>query len=127
MSILIHPVDRAQGDGHALHLTVEWSVECETNEYVTSLAHFNRTVNGKEVTYACVGFTVFPVRDNMPVTGRLRLYANSGDAGLVPLTSADTVGPVYAIKVVNDKLVVAVESVVRLFVRHLSLLLIFVP
>jgi hypothetical protein len=94
--------------------------KCEVNEEITSLAGFTREVDGKVVSYICAGSVVYPDEDHKPVQGRLRIFTTVVEDGtttssteLTLVTSKDVVGCVYAVKSVNDKLVVAAESAVR--------------
>ncbi|RXW24467.1 hypothetical protein EST38_g1372 [Candolleomyces aberdarensis] len=104
------------------NFTVLSEFKCDVNEEITSLAGFTHKVEGKEFSYICAGSVIYPDEDNKPVQGRLRIFtavAQDGPAtsntDLTLVTSEDIVGCVYAVKSVNDKLVVAAESAVILF------------
>ena len=94
--------------------------KCDVNEEITSLAGFTQKVDGKEFSYICAGSVIYPDEDHKPVQGRLRIFTAvvqdgpaASNTDLTLVTSEEMVGCVYAVKSVNDKLVVAAESAVR--------------
>ena len=120
---LISPVCTGPRSSLALELTSLPALsefKCEIQEEITSLAGFVREVDGKAVSYICAGSVVYPDEDHKPVQGRLRIFTAVVEDGTTTKTNTeltqvafkDVVGCVYAVKPVDDKLVVAAESAV---------------
>lgn len=91
----------------------------EPNEELSAVVVFTRKEGNKDVPYICAGSVIWPEGDK-PVTGKLRIFTpvtlrgKEARGELKPVASQDVVGSVYALKWVNDKLVAAVESAVRM-------------
>lgn len=110
-------------DSHSLFpVLAQW--KAELNEEMSALVAFTRKEGDQDVPYICTGSVVWPEGDK-PVTGRIRVFtlvATSGKDGrteLNPVASKEVEGSVYALKWVNDKLVAAVETAVRMIALYL--------
>lgn len=76
------------------------------------------TVEGQKKPFFCLGTVVYKAEENEPTAGRLLIFtaytsttqSKSSALELSMLTFADVKGCVYSLKVVEDKIVAAVNS-----------------
>lgn len=95
---------------------------CNSDEEITAIVSFSITeANGRVKPLFCLGTYVFQADDKEPVAGRLVIFtANSfedesnSSLHLSQVASMDVKGCVYALALVNEIIVAAVNSSVSL-------------
>jgi len=91
---------------------------CDLDEEITSVVSFSLTVEGQQKPFFCLGTVIYKAEELEPTAGRLLILtaytsatqSKSSSLELSMVTSADVWGCVYSLKVVEDKIVAAVNS-----------------
>lgn len=94
---------------------------CENDEEITSVASFRTRVEDEDKPFFCLGTMIYKAEEKEPAVGRLLVFTaytptNSTKTSSLELslvTSAKVEGCVYALKMVDGKIVAAVNSSVR--------------
>ncbi|KAG5639200.1 hypothetical protein H0H81_005679 [Sphagnurus paluster] len=93
---------------------------CDTNEEVSSLATYSPSFDGKAMPLFCVGTYVYKNEEMEPTEGRLMIFSayvpeaqsKTPALQLFPVAQKDVKGCVYAMTIIDDMIVVAVNSAV---------------
>lgn len=101
---------------------------CGSDEEITSVVSFSMTVEGQKKPFFCLGTYFYKAEENEPSAGRILIFtayttttqSKSSSLELSMLTFADVKGCVYSLKVVEDKIVAAVNSSVSKTVQHID-------
>ena len=91
---------------------------CGPDEEITSVVSFSITVEGQKKPFFCLGTVFYKAEEKEPTAGRLLIFtaytstmqSKLSSLELSMLTFADVKGCVYSLKVVEDKIVAAVNS-----------------
>jgi len=89
---------------------------CEPDEEITSVETFNLNVEGREVPFFCLGTLIYDPEEKEPSKGRLLVFTATTSPSKVStlelsmLASARVKGCVFSLKIVNKKIVAAVNS-----------------
>lgn len=93
---------------------------CGPEEEITALTAYSPMVNGKAMSLFCLGTYIYEAEEKEPTNGRLLIFtayqsespSNTSSLQLSMVASADVKGCVYALTVVGDTVVAAVNSAV---------------
>lgn len=96
---------------------------CEPEEEITSVTSFSIKVQDEDKPFFCLGTMIYKADEQEPVSGRLLIFSaftsktpsKKSSLELSLITSVKVEGCVYALKIVKDRIVAAVNSSVRLF------------
>ncbi|KAH9480543.1 DNA damage-binding protein 1a [Psilocybe cubensis] len=96
---------------------------CDTDEEITSVASLRIQVQGEEKPLFCLGTMIYKSEENEPSVGRLLVFtaytpSNSTKTSTLELSllaSTKVEGCVYALSIVNGKLVAAVNSSIVMY------------
>ena len=91
---------------------------CGPDEEITSVVSFCMTVEGQKKPFFCLGTVSYKAEEKEPTAGRLLIFtaytsttqSKLSSLELSMLTFANVKGCVYSLKVVEDKIVAAVNS-----------------
>jgi DNA damage-binding protein 1 len=91
---------------------------CDSDEEITSVVSFSITIEGQKKPLFCLGTVFYKAEEKEPTAGRLLIFtaytlttqSKSSSLELSMLTFANVKGCVYSLKVVENKIVAAVNS-----------------
>lgn len=99
---------------------------CNPEEEITSVTSFTAKVQDEEKPFFCLGTMIYKAEEKEPVTGRLLIFSaftantpsrvSTLELSLIASTTVE--GCVYALKIVQDRIVAAVNSTVRLLTHQ---------
>ncbi|KAF9463019.1 CPSF A subunit region-domain-containing protein [Collybia nuda] len=96
---------------------------CAPEEEITALTAYSPSVDGNSMSLFCLGTYLFDAEEKEPTNGRLLIFtayqsespSKSSSLQLSMVASTDVKGCVYALTIVGDLVVAAVNSAVRMY------------